>query len=81
MIRATCPVLDPFTGSVQSLARSLSPVHRIAIERSPAIGRHQSFSCSKPLLHLPTSPFSSPFQHRAPQKAIQYPETRPGSVQ
>jgi hypothetical protein len=81
MIRATYPVLDPFTGSHQSLARSLSPVDCVPAEGSTAIGRRQLFSRWKPLLHLPTCPFSSRIHHPTLQKAIQYPETCPGSVQ
>src|ERR1700680_982139 len=81
MIRATSPVLALFTGSVQSLTRSLSPVDWVPAEGSPPIGRRQLFSRGKPLPHLPTCPFSSRIHHPTLQKAIQYPETCPGSVQ
>ena len=81
MIGATYSVLVRFTGSAQSLSGSLSPVDRVAAESSPAIGRRQSFPCWKPLLHLPTGQLSRRIQHRKFQKTIQYPETRPGSVQ
>src|ERR1700674_1482958 len=81
MIRATYPVLALFTGSVQSLTRSLSPVDWVPAEGSPPIGRRQLFSRGKPLPHLPTCPFSSRIHHPTLQKAIQFPETCPGSVQ
>ncbi len=81
MIRATYPVLALFTGSVQSLTRSLPPVDWVPAEGSPPIGRRQLFSRGKPLPHLPTCPFSSRIRHPTLQKAIQYPETCPGSVQ
>jgi hypothetical protein len=58
MIGAMSPVLALFTGSAQGLSRSLSPVDRVAIERSLAIPRRQSFSYWKPRLHPPASPFS-----------------------
>jgi len=81
MNRATYLVLDPSPGSVQSLATSLPPVHCVPAEGSHAIGRHRLLSHWKPLLHLPASPFSSGIHHPTLQKAIQYPETCPGSVQ
>jgi len=81
MIGATRSVLVARTGSDQSLSRSLSPVHRIPAESSSATGRRRSFSRWKPLTHLPHCQFPRRIQHREPQKAIQYPETRSGSVQ
>jgi hypothetical protein len=81
MIGAVYPILAPFTGSAQSLSRSLSPVDRLRAESSPATRRHQLFSLWKPLIHLPTDQFSRRIRHRELQKAIQYPETRSGSVQ
>jgi hypothetical protein len=66
--RATYPVLDPFTGSVQNLTRSLSPLDHVPAEGSPAIGRPQSFSRSTPLLHLTTGPSSSRIHPRTLQK-------------
>ena len=81
MIGATYPVLAPFAGSTQSLARSLSPLDRVAAESSPATRRRQSCSHWKPLIHLPTGQISRRVQHSQLQKAIQYPETRSGSVQ
>jgi hypothetical protein len=81
MIGTTYPVLAPLTGSAQSLSRSLSPVDRIPVESSPATRRGQSFSRKKPLLHPSTCQLSLRIRHGKLQKAIQYPETRPGSVQ
>jgi hypothetical protein len=81
MIGATYPVLAPFAGSTQSLTRSLSGLDRVPPESSPATRRRQSFSPRKPLIHLPTGQFSRRARHRKLQKAIQYPETRSGSVQ
>ena len=73
MIPRTYSVLAPFTGSDQSLSRSLSPVDRLPPESSP---RHPSapviFDPGSPLIHLPTCQFSRRIPHRKPQKAIQY---------
>jgi len=81
MIGATYPVLAPFAGSTQSLSRSLSALDRVPPESSPATRRRQSLSRRKPLIHLPTGQFSRRVRHSKLQKAIQYPETRSGSVQ
>jgi hypothetical protein len=81
MIGATHSVLAAFTGSAQSLSRSLSLIDRIPAESSPATRRRQLFSRWKPLLHLPTYPFSLRIRHRTLQKTIQYPEACSGSVQ
>lgn len=81
MIGATYPVLSPFTGSDQSLSRSLSPLDRVPAESSPTTRQRQLFSRWKPLIHLPTCQFSHRIRHRELQKTIQYPETRSGSVQ
>jgi hypothetical protein len=81
MIGATRSVLVACTGSAQSLSRSLSPVDRVRAETSPATRRRWLFSRWKPLTHLPTCQFPRPIRHREPQKAIQYPEARSGSVQ
>jgi hypothetical protein len=74
-------VLALFTGSDQSLSRSLSPVDRVPAQSSPATGRLRLFSRWKPLIHLPTCQFSPRIRHHNLQKTIQYPETRSGSVQ
>jgi hypothetical protein len=47
VIRATDPVLALFTGSVQSLTRSLSPADRFAVQRSPATRKRPLFSRRK----------------------------------
>ena len=81
MTGAPHSVLAPFTGSDQSLTRFLSSVDRVTAESSSATRRRQSFSRCKPLTHLPTCQFARRIRHRRPQKTIQYPETRSGSVQ
>jgi hypothetical protein len=75
------PILAALPGSDQSLSRTPSPVDRIAVESSPATRRRQLFSRRKPLFHPLTGEFSRRIRHGELQKAIQYPETRPGSVQ
>ena len=81
MIAAPLFVLAPFTGSAQSLSRSLSSVNHVPAERSPATPRLRLFSRWKPLTHLANCPFSHPIRRRKLQKTIQYPEARSGSVQ
>ena len=81
MTGAPLSVLAPFTGSDQSLSRSLSRVDRVPAESSPATRRLRLFSRRKPLTPLPTCQFSRRIRHHNLQKTIQYPETRPGSVQ
>jgi hypothetical protein len=75
------PILAALPGSYRSLSRSLFPVDRVAAESSPATRRRQLSSRRKPLLHPLTGQFSRRIRHGELQKAIQYPETRPGSVQ
>jgi len=81
MIGAPHSVLAPFTGSAQSLSRSLSPVDRVPAESSPATHRLRLFARWKPLAHLATCQFSRRIRRRKLQKTIQYPEARSGSVQ
>ena len=81
MIGATYPVLASFTGSEQSLSRSLSPVDRVPAESSPPPVGASRFHSGKPLLYPSTCQFSRRNRHRKLQKAIQYPATGPGSVQ
>jgi hypothetical protein len=81
MIGRSYSVLGPFTGSDQSLSRSLSPVDPVPNRSSPATRRRHLFSHWKLLLHLPTGQFSGHTRCRKLQKAIQYPETRFRSVQ
>jgi hypothetical protein len=81
MIGATRSVFAACTGSAQSLSRSLPPVDRVPAESSSATRRRRLFSRGKPLSHLPTCQFFDRIRHREPQKAIQSPEARSGSVQ
>ena len=81
MIRATYPVLALFTGSHQSLSKSLPPLDRFAVERSPATCECPLFSRRKPPLRPLACQLSRPIHHRNLEKHIQYPETRSGSVQ
>jgi hypothetical protein len=81
MIAATRSVLAACTGSHLSLSRSLSPVDRVPAESPSATRRLRLFSLWKPLPQLPTRQFSLRIGLAKLQTAIQYPETRPGSVQ
>jgi hypothetical protein len=81
MTGAACPFLAPFTGSTQSLSRSLSPLHRVPEETSPATPPRQLSSRSKAPTHPPTRSFSPRSRHRNLQNTIQYPGVRSGSVQ
>jgi hypothetical protein len=81
MIRATFSVLALFIDSDQSLTRSLSPVDCVAAEKSLATRWRQLFSRENRFSLLQRGPFSHRIRHSKPQKPIQYPETRPGSVQ
>jgi hypothetical protein len=81
MIGSTRSVLAACTGSAQSLSRSLSPVDRVPAESSPVAPRSRLFSRWKLLTHIPAYPLPRRIRYREPQKAIQYSETRSGSVQ
>ena len=81
MIGATHSVLAAFTGSAQSLSQSLSLLDRVPRQSSPATRRRPLLSRWNPLLHLPAGQFSRRIRLGKLQKAIQYPETRSGSVQ
>jgi hypothetical protein len=81
MIGATYAVLAPFAGSAQSLSQSLSLLDRVPRQSSPATRRRPLLSRWNPLLHLPAGQFSRCIRLGKLQKAIQYPETRSGSVQ
>jgi len=74
------PVPAALPGSDRNLSRSLSTVDRVPAESSPATRRRQLIAPRKPLLPLPTGPLSCRMRHRKPQKAVQYPDTRSGSV-
>jgi hypothetical protein len=81
MIAATRSVLAACTGSHLSLSRSLSLVDRVPAESPSATRRFRLFSLWKPLPQLQTCQLPRCIRHRDPQKAIQYPEARSGSVQ
>jgi hypothetical protein len=78
---ATFSVLGAFIDSDQSLTRSPSPIAPLAAESSPAARRRQSFSSRSRFSTFQRGPFSPRLRHSKPQKPIQYPATRPGSVQ
>ncbi len=81
MTGATRSVLAARTGSTQSRSRSLSPLDRVSGGSSPATGPPWMFSHCKLLIRLPSCPLLPGIRLRDPQKAIQYPEARSGSVQ
>ena len=81
MIPTPHSVLAPFTGSAQSLSRSLSSIDRLHSQSFHATSPLPHLRSRKVLPHLPTCQFLHPIPHRMLQKAIQYPETRSGSVQ
>jgi hypothetical protein len=80
MIGATYPVLAS-AGSERSLSRALSTVVPVVIESPYATPRHQRFPLWMPVTHLPSRRFIFFTSRDQPQKPIQYPETRFGSVQ
>ena len=81
MIGATRSVLAACTGSDRSLSRSLSSADRVPAQTSSATCDRRSFSRWKPSTPLPTCQFPRCIRHREPEKAIQYPGARSGSVQ
>jgi hypothetical protein len=80
MIGAMYPVLAP-AGSIRNLSRALSTVVPIAAESLSATPRHPRFPLCKPVTPLPSRHLRRSTPADQPQKPIQYPETRPGSVQ
>jgi hypothetical protein len=68
-------------GSYRSLRRSLFPIDPVDAEDTPTTRRRQFSSRRKPLLHPSTGHFFRRIRLSKLQKAIQYPETRPGFVQ
>jgi hypothetical protein len=80
MIGATYPVLNS-AGSDRNLSRALSTVVPVAAERPSLSARHKRFPFSKDVTPLSSPRFASSTPSGPPQKAIQYPETGPGSVQ
>jgi hypothetical protein len=80
MIGATYPVLASACPD-RNLGGALSTVVPVVAESPSAILRHQHFPLCKPVIHLPSRHFTRSTPRHQPQKPIQYPETRPGSVQ
>jgi hypothetical protein len=80
MIGATYPILAS-AGSDRNLGGALSTVSPMVAESPFPFRRHQRLPLWKPVTPLPSCRFASSNPSDQPQKAIQYPETRPGSVQ
>ncbi len=81
MIPPSRSVLGVCTRSDWNLSRTLSTVDRLYSQSSHATLRLRHLRSWKLLPHLSTCQFLPPIPHRKLQKAIQYPETRSGSVQ
>jgi hypothetical protein len=80
MIGATYPVLAS-AGSDRNLGGAPSTVVPAVTESPSPIHRHQRFPLWKAVTRLPSRGFTRSTPSLQPQKPIQYPETRPGSVQ
>jgi hypothetical protein len=80
MIGATYPVLAS-AGSDRNLSKALSSVVPGFAESPSATPRHQRFPLWMLVTHLPSRHFPCSTPRDQPQKPIQYPETRSGSVQ
>jgi hypothetical protein len=80
MIGPTYPVLAS-AGSDRNLGRALSTVVPVVAESPSATPRRQRFPLWMPVTHLPSHRFICSAPRDQSQKSIQYPETRPGSVQ
>jgi hypothetical protein len=80
MIGAKYPVVD-LAGSDRNLGRSLSPVVAVVAESPSVTPRCHRVPPWKPVAHLPSRRFLCSAPRHQPQKTIQYPEPRPGSVQ
>jgi len=80
MIGATYPILAS-AGSDRNLGGALSTLVPVTAESPFTFRRHQRLPRWKPVTPLPSRRFASSNPSDQPQKAIQYPETRPGSVQ
>ena len=80
MIGATYPVLAS-AGSDRNLGGALSTVVPVVAESLSPIHRHQRFPLWKAVTQLLSRGFTRSTPSHQPQKPIQYPETRPGSVQ
>jgi hypothetical protein len=80
MIGRTYPVLAS-AGSDRNLGGALSTLVPMLAQSTSATPRRHCFPLRKPVTPLPSRRFASSNPSDQPQKAIQYPETRPGSVQ
>jgi hypothetical protein len=80
MIGATYPVLDSI-GSDRNLGGALSTVVPVVAESPSPFHRHQRFPLWKVVTQLLSRGFTRSTPSHQPKKPIQYPETRPGSVQ
>ena len=80
MIGATYPILAS-AGSDRNLGGALSPVFPAVAESPSATPRRQRSPLWKAVPRLPSRGFTRSIPSHQPQKSIQYPETRPGSVQ
>ena len=80
MIGATYPVLAS-AGSDRSPRRAMSTLVPVVADSPSATPLRQCFPLWKPVTHLPSRHFTGSIPRDQPQKPIQYPETRPGSVQ
>ena len=80
MIGATYPVLAS-AGPGRNLGGALSTVVPVVAESPSPFHRHQRFPIRKAVTQLLSHGFKRSTPCHQPQKTIQYPETRPGSVQ
>jgi hypothetical protein len=78
---ATFSVLAAFIDSDQSLTTSPSPIAPPVGDSSPATRRRQLFSRENRFSLFQRGLLVHRIRHPKPQKPIQYPATRPGSVQ
>ena len=80
MIGATSPVLAS-AGSDWNLGGALSTVVPLVAESPSTTSRHPRSPLWKAITPLPSRGFTRSTPTDQPQKPIQYPETRTGSVQ
>jgi hypothetical protein len=80
MIGATVPILAS-AGSDGNLGGALSTVVLVAAESLSPFHRHQRFPLWKAVTQLLSRGLARSTPSHQPKKHIQYPETRPGSVQ
>jgi hypothetical protein len=80
MTGATYPILAS-AGSDRNLGGALSTVVLVVAETPSATPSHPRFPLWEPVTHIPSHRFTRSTPSDQPQKPIQYPETRPASVQ